>query len=109
MLLLDVDIKPSSNLRQDFFNLLKQEAFAYDTVLVVPVFEVEKGVRIRTKSDLVQAYHNQLARPFHTRTCPACHKPTKYEAYISEYLTEECSNISNVLAIFRQIIDLPLP
>ena len=69
--LIDVDVMPSLNIR-DEFNAFAQRESLFDNdskvVFVVPVFEIKKGLECpNNKNELVTACRDNTVRPFHNK------------------------------------------
>jgi len=84
MLLLDVDVMPSANIRKSFLEDVvlssdKSQSVKNDKIVyITPVFEIEIDAKMpRMKSELKRAIKAEQARVFHMETCPICHKPTR--------------------------------
>ncbi|GLH07518.1 N-acetyllactosaminide beta-1,3-N-acetylglucosaminyltransferase [Gryllus bimaculatus] len=81
VLVVDVDMLPSANLRQDFYNFaVKSRLFSESrredkTVYVVPAFEVRENVPApRIKAELLQLADKGDLRPFYIELCWKCQK-----------------------------------
>lgn len=84
--LIDVDVMPSLNIR-DEFNAFAQRESLFDNdskvVFVVPVFEIKKGLECpNNKNELVTACRDNTVRPFHNKTCWWCHKPEEHPKWL---------------------------
>ena len=110
--LIDIDLTPSVNLRENFMKFAHREKLIgkspakgsnqagpsaemsialehEDTdvelvVWVVPVFEAKKDAQIPTdKEDLLNGVKNNIVRPFHNETCWWCHAPEDFNQWRS--------------------------
>jgi len=87
--LIDVDVMPSLNMR-DEFNIFAARHKLFDsndekTVFVVPVFEMKKGQKCpNDKKQLILSCQNNQVRPFHNQTCWWCHKPEEHPRWLAE-------------------------
>ncbi|PNF18583.1 hypothetical protein B7P43_G06247 [Cryptotermes secundus] len=91
ILVVDIDMLPSFNLRQDFYDFaVKSRLFTEThhedkTVYVVPAFEARKTVRSPwTKAELLKLADGGHIRPFYIELCWKCQVHTDYEAWQKE-------------------------
>lgn len=86
--LIDVDVMPSLNLREDFNDFAIRHGL-YDknenamTVFVVPVFEKKKGSTCPdNKRELAESCDKNEVRSFHEETCKWCHEPEQPKKWL---------------------------
>nr|XP_018899948.1 PREDICTED: beta-1,4-glucuronyltransferase 1-like [Bemisia tabaci] len=97
ILIIDIDILPSHNLRKDFikFATSKKVSQKYPnefnkTVFVLPAFEVNSEISTPLHKDqLTHLLKLGVARPFYMEVCSKCHIPTNYEAWQKEISSSE--------------------
>nr|CAD7265338.1 unnamed protein product [Timema shepardi] len=104
VLVVDIDMLPSANLRQDFFNYATKnrlfgEALRDDkTVWVVPAFEVRETVAPpRTKTELLKLMDKGDLRPFYIELCWKCQVHTDYDTWQKEPPSPGISPLFEVL------------
>nr|CAD7430813.1 unnamed protein product [Timema monikensis] len=104
VLVIDIDMLPSANLRQDFFNYATKnrlfgEALRDDkTVWVVPAFEVRETVAPpRTKNELLKLMDKGDLRPFYIELCWKCQVHTDYDTWQKEPPSPGISPLFEVL------------
>jgi len=89
VMVVDVDMLPSTNLHENFVNFAIQHSLKADnsvldhkTVLVVPAFEIQNSVPIpQDKSKLLELWNQRLVRPFYQELCWKCQRHTEYESW----------------------------
>lgn len=93
VLVIDIDIIPSSNLRSETRELLKTyppnqhihnpgEHNPSKIVYVIPTFEIREHMDIpRNKETLLQMWADGETRPFYFEMCNKCQSPTQYERW----------------------------
>lgn len=106
VLVLDIDMLPSDNLRQDFFEfasergLFRKSEREDKTVFVVPAFEVAASGEEsppRNKAQLLKLVETGDARPFYSQLCWKCQVHTDYEAWQKELPSVELAPLFEVL------------
>ncbi|RWS05376.1 beta-1:4-glucuronyltransferase 1-like protein [Dinothrombium tinctorium] len=90
----DIDLIPSSKLREQFVEFASENKLFEDTlkedktVYVVPVYEMkEESFKLnlpKEKTELLRSIETMEARPFYFELCWKCHKYTDYEAWQRE-------------------------
>jgi N-acetyllactosaminide beta-1,3-N-acetylglucosaminyltransferase len=86
IMVLDIDIVPSANLFEQFVEFARRGSFSSETasldaqtVYVVPVFELQRGVELpQDKASLSQLWDQGQVRPFYYELCWKCQKHTDY-------------------------------
>ena len=83
ILMIDIDMVPSINLKDSFHSLLKTTKIEIlKTVLVLPAFEAKADIDIPLeKTKLLLEWENGNIRPFYKTACWKCQKHTQYEQW----------------------------
>ncbi|KAK9512533.1 hypothetical protein O3M35_000935 [Rhynocoris fuscipes] len=104
VMVIDIDIMPSENLRQDFLLFATQKGLfkknhVYDkTAFVVPAFEAKDNVEPPLhKAQLISLVETGEIRPFYSQICPKCQALTNYEAWLNEPIGAELAPIYDVI------------
>ncbi|XP_039299350.1 beta-1,4-glucuronyltransferase 1-like isoform X2 [Nilaparvata lugens] len=104
VLVLDIDMLPSDNLRQDFYEFASQRGLFRKseredkTVFVVPAFELAaEATPPHNKAQLLKAVEAGHARPFYSQLCWKCQVHTDYEAWQKELPSAELAPLFEVL------------
>lgn len=97
VLLIDVDLSPSVNLRQMFMDYAFRNGIVGSKylpppnddkedkrVFVIPTFEIKDGYQVPTnKKSLLNANADGMIRPFHNKTCWWCHAPEEHNKWLN--------------------------
>lgn len=85
MIVIDIDMTPSSNLHQSFMSFAKKKGLfevnssEEKTVWVLPAYEVKEGAGIpENKQQLLDMKKSGMARPFYQELCLKCQRFTDY-------------------------------
>lgn len=104
ILVIDIDMLPNENLRQDFFAFASQRGLFRKvepedkTVFVVPAFEMRESIAPpKHKSDLIKLSESGDVRPFYIQLCWKCQVHTDYDAWLREPPSSELLPLFEVL------------
>ncbi|KAL1138533.1 hypothetical protein AAG570_008596, partial [Ranatra chinensis] len=104
VIVIDVDMMPNENLRQDFIlfaiqrGLFRKPHRYEKTVFVVPAFEARDNVKLPlNKAQLLSLVETGEIRPFYSQLCWKCQAPTSYEAWQKEPPGAEMAPLFDVL------------
>ncbi|KAF6211820.1 hypothetical protein GE061_012335 [Apolygus lucorum] len=104
VLVIDVDMLPSENLRQDFLlfatqrGLFKKNNHLEKIVFVVPAFESKENVvPPLNKGQLLSLVETGEVRPFYSQLCSKCQAPTNYDAWLNEPAGAEMATMFDMI------------
>ncbi|XP_028330383.1 beta-1,4-glucuronyltransferase 1 [Gouania willdenowi] len=87
ILVIDIDMMPSSDLHQQFLDMMMRREVANDEVFVLPAFEIRHARKMpSTKAELVQLYQVGEVRPFYEELCARCQAPTNYSQWVNSHV-----------------------
>ncbi|CAL8378345.1 unnamed protein product [Boreogadus saida] len=86
VLVIDVDMAPSTDLHPQFLAMIARRPPAGDEVFVLPAFEIRHVRKLpASKPELVQLYQVGEVRPFYEELCPRCQAPTNYSQWVNNH------------------------
>ncbi|XP_046665043.1 beta-1,4-glucuronyltransferase 1-like [Homalodisca vitripennis] len=104
VLVVDIDMLPNENLRQDFFafasqrGLFRKREHDEKNVFVVPAFEAKEETPVpRHKAELLKLVDSGDMRPFYVQLCLKCQVHTDYESWQKEPPAAELAPLFEVL------------